>query len=115
MEDVVIAGLHAMYYQMLRAKLNRMHADGLLGACGDAKCGGDERGAAWGALLMVSTKLIACMQMDFLEHAAVDDVVVMSVVLDEVRHRNASVYQRLRALCAAPARRFYVFANEHHR
>ncbi len=33
----------------------------------------------------------------------------------QVRHRNASVYQRLRALTASPARRFYVFSNEHHR
>ena len=55
------------------------------------------------------------MQMDFLEHAAVDDVIVMGVVLEEVRHRNASAYQRLRALVDSPARRFFVFVNEHHR
>ena len=53
--------------------------------------------------------------MDFLEHTAVDDVVVMGVVLEEVRHRNASAYQRLRALVDSPARRFFVFVNEHHR
>ena len=53
--------------------------------------------------------------MDLLEHQALDDVIVLSVVLDEVKHRNTSVYQRLRKLCADPARRFFVFANENHR
>jgi exosome complex exonuclease DIS3/RRP44 len=53
--------------------------------------------------------------MDFLEHKAVDDVIILSVVLEEVKHKNQSVYQRLRALCASESRRFYVFANEHHR
>ncbi len=56
-----------------------------------------------------------CVQMDFLEHAAVDDVVVMGVVLEEVRHRNSSVYQRLRALTASKTKRFFVFGNEYHR
>ena len=54
-------------------------------------------------------------QIDFLEHAAVDDVIIMSVVLEEVRHRNASVYQRLRRLVESPSKRFFVFVNEHHR
>jgi exosome complex exonuclease DIS3/RRP44 len=31
----------------------------------------------------------------------------------QVRKRNASAYTRLRALCDAPGRRFFVFANEH--
>ena len=54
-------------------------------------------------------------QMDLLENPALEDVIVLSVVLEEVKHRNASVYQRLRKLCADPARRFFVFANENHR
>lgn len=58
---------------------------------------------------------IALHQMDVLEHAAVKDVIVASVVLNEVKARNTSVYQRLRALIASPTKRFYVFANEHHR
>jgi len=58
---------------------------------------------------------VALHQMDLLEHAAVDDVVVCSVVLEEVKAKNLSIYQRLRALCANDARRFFVFANEHHR
>lgn len=55
------------------------------------------------------------MQMDFLEHQAVKDVIIMSVVLEEVKHRNQSIYQRLRTLCASDTKRFFVFANENHR
>lgn len=40
---------------------------------------------------------------------------MLSVVLEEAKHRNASAYQRLRKLCADPSRRFFVFANENHR
>ena len=58
---------------------------------------------------------VLALQIDFLEHEAVDDVIIMSVVLEEVRHRNASVYQRLRRLVESPAKRFFVFVNEHHR
>ena len=53
--------------------------------------------------------------MDFLEHTAVNDVIVLGVVLEEVKHKNQSVYQRLRTLCASEERRFYVFSNEHHK
>lgn len=65
------------------------------------------------AYLVLDTNIVLH-QMDFLEHAAVSDAVVTSVVLEEVRARNTSVYQRLRALVASDAKRFYVFANEHH-
>lgn len=64
--------------------------------------------------LLVDTN-VALHQMDLLEHAAVADVIVPSVVLEEVKARNASAYQRLRQLVAADAKRFFVFANEHHR
>jgi hypothetical protein len=56
-------------------------------------------------------------QIDFLEHPSITDVVVCSVVLEEVKHKNTSAYQRLRALTSPTHahKRFYVFANEHHR
>ncbi|KAL6756016.1 hypothetical protein V8C86DRAFT_129914 [Haematococcus lacustris] len=66
--------------------------------------------------LVIDTN-VALHQIDFLEHPAVTDVIVCSVVLEEVRHKNSAAYTRLRAL-TAPAqahKRFYVFANEHHR
>jgi exosome complex exonuclease DIS3/RRP44 len=55
------------------------------------------------------------MQIDLLENPAIEDVVVLSVVLDEVKNKNLSVYNRLKALCTNTARRFFVFTNEHHR
>lgn len=54
-------------------------------------------------------------QIDLLENPAIDDVVVLSVVLDEVKNRNLSVYNRIRALCSNTARKFFVFSNEHHK
>ena len=53
--------------------------------------------------------------MDLLEHQAITDVIIMSVVLEEVKHRNQSIYQRLRSLCSSDTKRFFVFANENHR
>ena len=64
--------------------------------------------------LIVDTN-IALHQMDLLEHAAITDAVITSIVLEEVKARNAAVYQRLRALIASPTKRFFVFANEHNR
>lgn len=64
--------------------------------------------------LVIDTN-IALHQMDLLEHTSVTDAIVTSVVLEEVRARNSSVYQRLRGLIASPTKRFYVFANEHHK
>jgi exosome complex exonuclease DIS3/RRP44 len=55
-----------------------------------------------------------CSQLDFLESPLVNDVVVLGVVQEEVRKRNAAAHARLRALLAAPSRRFFAFANEHH-
>lgn len=55
------------------------------------------------------------LQIDLLENPAIDDVVMLSVVLDEVKNKNLSVYNRVRALCGNPLRRFFVFSNEHHK
>ncbi len=54
-------------------------------------------------------------QIDLLEHPDVQDAIVASTVVDEVKARNVSVYQRLRKLVANKAKRFYVFSNEYHR
>lgn len=63
--------------------------------------------------LVIDTN-VALHQIDFLEHPAICDVVVCSVVLKEVEHKNKAAYQRLRALCASPTKRFFVFSNENH-
>ncbi|KAM5547021.1 exosome complex exonuclease RRP44 [Rosa sericea] len=54
-------------------------------------------------------------QIDLIENPAIDDVVVLSIVLEEVKNRNLSVYNRLRALCSNSLRKFFVFSNEHHK
>ncbi|KAI8908112.1 hypothetical protein DFJ77DRAFT_503502 [Powellomyces hirtus] len=54
-------------------------------------------------------------QIDVMEHAAFTDVIVLQTVLEELKHRSTPVYQRVRQLIADPARRFYVFCNEHNR
>lgn len=54
-------------------------------------------------------------QMDFLEHPAITDVIVPAVVMEEVRARNQSAFQRLKSLTNSETKRFYVFANENHK
>ena len=71
---------------------------------------------------------VALHQLDFLEHRAIEDVVVCSTVLEEARARDKTSYDRLRSLTSGslgpssapggaprPLRRFFAFANEHHR
>ncbi|KAI9221724.1 hypothetical protein BC828DRAFT_380287 [Blastocladiella britannica] len=53
--------------------------------------------------------------MDLMDHPAIMDVVVAQTVLEEVRHRNLTTYNRLRTLIANRDRRYFVFSNEHHR
>eukprot|EP00873_Tetraselmis_striata_P021480 jgi/Tetstr1/441744/TSEL_029965.t1 len=83
-------------------------------ACG--KCDQDSAKMAEGAktYLVIDTN-VALQQIDLLEHVAVEDVIVSSVVLQEVKHRGLPVYNRLRSLCQDKGRRFYVFSNEHHK
>lgn len=48
-------------------------------------------------------------KIDLLENSAIDDVVVLSIVLEEVKNKNMSVYSRLRAICSNSNRKFFVF------
>jgi len=50
-----------------------------------------------------------------LENQALDNIVVLSIVLEEVKNKNMAVYNRLRALCSNATKKFYVFSNEYHR
>ena len=56
--------------------------------------------------------------MDFLDVAATDGVlrnmIVLQTVLEEVKHRNLSVYKRLKTMVQTGGRNVFVFANEHH-
>lgn len=70
--------------------------------------------ASTSSILVLDTNVVLT-QIDLLENPAIDDVVMLSVVLDEVKNHNLSVYNRARALCKNPLRRFFVFSNEHHK
>lgn len=53
--------------------------------------------------------------MDVMESKSFCNIVVLQTVLEEVRNRSPSIYQRVRALVNRPEKRFFVFSNEHHR
>ena len=55
------------------------------------------------------------LQIDLLEASVIQNAIVMQTVLQEVRHRSAPVYKRLKDIIAVPTKRFYTFTNEHHR
>uniref|UniRef100_A0A0A0L2I2 PIN domain-containing protein n=1 Tax=Cucumis sativus TaxID=3659 RepID=A0A0A0L2I2_CUCSA len=71
-------------------------------------------GASTSPILVLDTNVVLT-QIGLLENSAIDDVVMLSVVLDEVKNKNLSVYNRVRALCSNPLWRFFVFFNEHHK
>ncbi|XP_077350506.1 exosome complex exonuclease RRP44 [Festucalex cinctus] len=54
-------------------------------------------------------------QIDVLEDQVICNVVILQTVLQEVRHRSAPVYKRLKDLINVGERHFYTFTNEHHR
>ena len=53
--------------------------------------------------------------MDVIETKSFCNVVILQTVLEEVRNRSPSIYQRIRAQINRPEKRFFVFSNEHHR
>ncbi|TMW90047.1 hypothetical protein EJD97_016266 [Solanum chilense] len=65
-------------------------------------------------ILVLDTNVVLN-QIDLLENQAIDNVVVLSVVLSEVKNKNIAVYNRLRALCSNSLRKFFVFSNENHK
>lgn len=54
-------------------------------------------------------------KLDIMEHPSIKDVIVLQTVREELRHLSLAVYNRLNAILADKNRRFYLFANEHHR
>jgi exosome complex exonuclease DIS3/RRP44 len=53
--------------------------------------------------------------MDLIEHDAFKNIIILQTVLEELRHKSNSIYNRARSLIADPSRKFYVFSNEFHR
>ena len=58
---------------------------------------------------------VALRQVDFLEDSAINNVIILQTVLQEVRHERMIVYKRIRDTVSNPDKCFYVFSNEHHK
>ncbi|KAI5629114.1 exosome complex exonuclease RRP44 [Silurus asotus] len=54
-------------------------------------------------------------QIDILEDPLIRNVIILQTVLQEVRHRSAPVYKRIKDTIHDKEKRFYTFTNEHHR
>lgn len=54
-------------------------------------------------------------QIDILEDPAIQNVIILQTVLQEVRHRSAPVYKRIKDVIHNPDKHFYTFTNEHHK
>uniref|UniRef100_A0A667WV92 DIS3 homolog, exosome endoribonuclease and 3'-5' exoribonuclease n=1 Tax=Myripristis murdjan TaxID=586833 RepID=A0A667WV92_9TELE len=54
-------------------------------------------------------------QIDVLEDPVIRNVIILQTVMQEVRHRSAPVYKRLKDLIHDKEKHFYTFTNEHHR
>ncbi|KAJ8727450.1 hypothetical protein PYW07_001569 [Mythimna separata] len=54
-------------------------------------------------------------QIDVLEEDALKNVIILQTVLEEVKHQNTAMYQRLLEIINNKKRRFYSFVNEHHK
>lgn len=54
-------------------------------------------------------------QIDVLEDSIIRNVIILQTVLQEVRHRSAPIYKRLKDMIHEKEKHFYTFTNEHHR
>ncbi|XP_038592909.1 exosome complex exonuclease RRP44 [Micropterus salmoides] len=54
-------------------------------------------------------------QIDVLEDPVIRNVIILQTVLQEVRHRSAPVYKRLKDILHEKEKYFYTFTNEHHK
>uniref|UniRef100_A0A674DEZ2 Exosome complex exonuclease RRP44 n=2 Tax=Salmo trutta TaxID=8032 RepID=A0A674DEZ2_SALTR len=54
-------------------------------------------------------------QIDILEDPLIKNVIILQTVLQEVRHRSAPIYKRLKDILHDKEKHVYTFTNEHHR
>lgn len=54
-------------------------------------------------------------QIHVFEEDILCDIVVLTTVLDEVKHKSSSVYKKFRDVIGDRSRNFYIFVNEHHK
>uniref|UniRef100_A0A8C1GWW8 Exosome complex exonuclease RRP44 n=1 Tax=Cyprinus carpio TaxID=7962 RepID=A0A8C1GWW8_CYPCA len=54
-------------------------------------------------------------QIDILEDPLIRNVIILQTVLQEIRHRSAPAYKRIKDAIHEKEKHFYMFTNEHHR
>ncbi|KAJ1646715.1 exosome catalytic subunit dis3 [Coemansia asiatica] len=69
----------------------------------------------WGPHYLVPDTNAFVNQIDIFERPVINDVVVLSTVLDELRGLSMAVYNRVRSILRDKDRHWFVFSNEHHR
>ncbi|ORX72311.1 RNB-domain-containing protein [Linderina pennispora] len=69
----------------------------------------------WGRHYLIPDTNAFINQIDIFERPIINNVVVLSTVLDELRGLSMAVYNRVRAIVREHERRWFVFSNEHHR
>ncbi|KAJ2361307.1 exosome catalytic subunit dis3, partial [Coemansia sp. RSA 2607] len=69
----------------------------------------------WGAHYLVPDTNAFVNQIDIFERPIINNVVVLSTVLDELRGLSMATYNRVRAIVRETERHWFVFSNEHHR
>ncbi|KAJ2741500.1 exosome catalytic subunit dis3, partial [Coemansia sp. BCRC 34301] len=69
----------------------------------------------WGPHYLVPDTNAFVNQIDILERPIINNVIVLSTVLDELRGLSMVIYNRVRAIIRDHERRWFVFSNEHHR
>ncbi|XP_030635923.1 exosome complex exonuclease RRP44 [Chanos chanos] len=58
---------------------------------------------------------VVIQQIDILEDPLIRNVIILQTVLQEVRHRSAPIYKRIKDAIHDKEKHFYTFTNEHHR
>lgn len=58
---------------------------------------------------------LCVLQIDVLEDPVIRNVIILQTVLQEVRHRSAPIYKRLKDIIHEKEKHFYTFTNEHQR
>ncbi|KAJ2087906.1 exosome catalytic subunit dis3 [Coemansia sp. RSA 986] len=69
----------------------------------------------WGPHYLVPDTNAFVNQIDIFERPIINNVIVLSTVLDELRGLSIAVYNRVRTIVKDSERRWFVFSNEHHR
>ncbi len=50
-----------------------------------------------------------------IEHPSIKNVIILQTVLDEVKHRSAPVYKRIKDVIGTSSKHFFTFVNEFHK